>query len=361
MSQKKENSLFDRYKNGAATEEEKALVEKWLINFNEEPVEFSDEHLEKISQEVWAKLPHQEVTKVRRFPIVKRLAIAASILIAISAGTYFIQRKPATQPQQVSNIEQGRNQATLILANGKKIILKQGLNGALAQQGQTSITANNERIVYSAGQQQETKNFYNTLTTARGEKSPYPLVLADGTKVWLNAESSLSFPVAFSGRERLVRLTGEAYFEVEHNAMQPFKVQTNKQTIEDIGTSFNVNAYADEPKSVTTLIEGSVKVNNAILKPNEQTDGDKISRVNTGQFIAWKNNDFDFEGDRIEAVMRQLSRWYNIEVVWDGPVTDNVFYATLTMQHPITKVLKILEKTEGVHFKVEGRRVIVSR
>ncbi|MDN5287870.1 MAG: hypothetical protein JWR38_4144 [Mucilaginibacter sp.] len=314
--------------------------------------------------DIHAEIKRREPAKVR--PIYYRIAAAASILLIISAGAYFILRKPATKPEILAHayyndIAPGHNQATLTLANGQKIILAKGINGTLAQQGQTVITANDQNIVYSTGQQQDTKDLYNTLTTARGEKSPYPLVLADGTKVWLNAESSLSFPVAFNGKERIVKLTGEAYFEVKHNASQLFKVQTEKQTIEDIGTSFNVNAYADEPKTATTLVEGSVKINNITLKPGEQTDGSKVSDVNIAQFLAWKNNDFDFEGDRIETVMRQLTRWYNIEVAYEGTPTNEVFYATLTRQRPISSVLKALEKTKGVHFRIEGRRVIVSK
>jgi len=146
---------------------------------------------------------------------------------------------------------------------------------------------------------------------------------------------------------------------VAHNARQPFKVQTEKQTIEDIGTAFDVNAYTDEPATKTTLIEGSVRVNNLVLKPNEQTDGKNIKTVNTEMITAWKNGRFHFEGDDIQTVMRQLVRWYNIDVTYQGEPTKNVFYAGISRQRNISAVLKLLENTNGVHFKIEGRRVIV--
>jgi transmembrane sensor len=225
-------------------------------------------------------------------------------------------------------------------------------------QGSTAIQINNG-ITYTTGITAKAKTAYNTLSTAIGEQSPYPLILSDGSKVWLNAQSSITFPTAFNGKERIVKIIGEALFEVAHNTKQPFKVLTDKQTIEDIGTTFDVNAYADEPTAKTTLIEGKVKVNGMFLEPGQQSDGSHIKTVNTKRFIAWKSGDFYFEDDNIQTVMRQLSRWYNIEISSEGDVTTNGFNAQISRSKNISAILHILENTKGVHFKIEGRRVTV--
>jgi transmembrane sensor len=293
-------------------------------------------------------------------PLIYKISVAASLLVFISVGVYFLKNKPV-EPAAKNNIAQdvapGHNQATLTLANGQKILLTKGLNGQIATQHNTSVNVSQNNITYQAANEDQIS--YNTLTTNRGEQSPYPLVLADGTKVWLNAESSITFPTAFNTKERVVRITGEAYFEVKHNAAQPFKVQTANQTVEDIGTSFNVNAYTDEAATRTTLIEGSVKINQLILKPGEQTDGSKVTTVNTDTYTAWKDGNFHFEGDDIKTIMRQLSRWYDIDVTYQGKVTNQGFYADISRHKNISAVLSIIEKTKALSFKVEGRRVTV--
>ncbi|MCR8556934.1 FecR domain-containing protein [Mucilaginibacter sp. BJC16-A38] len=299
-----------------------------------------------------------QITGSRTRHLWPRIAAAASIIFILSFGGYLlVHRQQATQTLAKIDIKPGHQQATLMLANGQKIVLTQGLKGRLAVQNQTVINATQNTITYDAKSADQFS--YNTLTTARGEQSPYPLVLADGTKVWLNAESSITFPTAFNGRERIVKLTGEAYFEVAHNAKQPFKVQTEKQTIEDIGTSFNVNAYADEASTRTTLVEGSVKVNGKVLIPGQQSDGITIKQVNPNNSIAWKNGEFRFDGNNIQTVMRQLARWYDIDVSYQGEITKEVFYAKLSRQRNISAALSVLERTKGIHFKIEGRRITV--
>ena len=260
-----------------------------------------------------------------------------------------------------NDIAPGHNQATLTLANGKKIILVKGLSGTLAQQGNTQIGVNGQSaIAYTATVATVNQpTTYNTLSTAVGEQSPYPLILPDGSKVWLNAQSSITFPTAFNGKERIVGITGEALFEVAHNAQHPFKVKTEKQTIEDIGTTFDVNAYADEPTTKTTLIEGKVKVNGMFLEPGQQTDGAHINTVNTRRYTAWRNGDFYFEDDNIQTVMRELSRWYNVKINYEGDMTTESFDAQISRNKNISAVLHILENTKGVHFKIEGRRITV--
>lgn len=363
MSYERAKELFTKYKNETATGEEKALVEKWLFGYNNEPAELSDEKIESISKEVWNRLPQPVLSPIHRLTVWTKVAAAASVILALSFGGYFLlKEKQSRQTAYYKNdIPPGHNQATLTLANGNKIILVKGLTGKLAQQGNMQIGVNGQSsITYTATVANVNQPIaYNTLSTAMGEKSPYPLILPDGSKVWLNAKSSITFPTAFNGKERIVKITGEALFEVAHNAKHPFKVQTAKQTIEDIGTTFNVNAYADEPATETTLIEGKVKVNDMFLEPGQQSDGNHIKTVNTKRYIAWKNDDFYFEDDDIKTVMRELSRWYNIEINYEGNLSTEGFDAQISRNKNISDVLHILENTKGVHFKIEGRRVTV--
>jgi transmembrane sensor len=363
MSYERAKELFTKYKNEMATDEEKALVEKWLFGYNNEPGELSDEKIESISREVWSRLPQPVLSPIYRLTIWTKVAAAASVILALSFGGYFLlQEKRSQQIAYYKNdIPPGHNQATLTLANGKKIILVKGLSGTLAQQGNTQIGINGQSaIAYTATVANVNQPVaYNTLSTAVGEQSPYPLILPDGSKVWLNAQSSITFPTAFNGKERIVRITGEALFEVAHNAEHPFKVQTEKQTIEDIGTTFNVNAYADETATKTTLIEGKVKVNNMFLEPGQQSDGANINTVNTRRYTAWRNGDFYFEDDNIQTVMRELSRWYNVKINYEGDMTTESFDAQISRNKNISAILQILENTKGVHFKIEGRRITV--
>lgn len=364
-------NLLDKYLNDNATPEEQLLLEEYYKRLDEKSkAELTAEEEEALHYAIFQQIQQgiaepEKVIDIRRKRTSYRWIAAASIAVFLSAGGYYLLNKPkqVLQTAQVTpknDVAPGRNQATLTLANGQKIILTKQLSGQVATQGQTTIQAAQGELVYQANKEETTVS-YNSVSTAKGEQSPFPLVLADGSKVWLNAESKLTFPTAFNGKERIVKLTGEAYFEVKHNAAQPFKVQTEKQTIEDIGTVFNVNAYVNEKTTHTTLVSGSIKVNDLILKPGEQTDGKKVKSVDVAQYIAWKNGDFDFVDTDIQTVMRQLERWYNIEVEYKGPVSQEGFNAEISRTKNISVILHGLEKTKGVHFKIDGRRVIVSQ
>jgi transmembrane sensor len=364
MDTKKAQELFDKHRAGTLSPEEEALLDGWYneVSANQPPAELPADLVIKQKQALrYIKQAINQRT-IRLWP---RIGVAAAILIAVTTGGYFLWHKrivPASGDQAalVGDIAPGRNRATLTLADGQKIILTPKMTGQIARQGQTSITANSGQIVYSSGASEQEIS-YNTVSTGRGEQSPFPLVLADGTKVWLNAESAITFPTAFNAKERIVKLSGEAYFEVRHNAPQPFKVEAGGQTIEDIGTEFNIAAYPDEHGTKTTLVKGSVKVGALTLMPGQQTDGRTLSRVNTTRFTAWKDGDFYFDNDPITTVMRDLSRWYNIDVSYEGPVSQDGFNAILSRQKNISVILRGLEKSKGVHFKIEGRRIIVTR
>ena len=360
MRQEDVKELLKKYSAGNATAEEKALVEAWYEQYETQEQIVNEAHLQTIEDEIFKRLPSHQETKVRR--LWPRIAAAASILLAISAGGYFLFHKPTEQQlttqKQPLDIAPGHNQATLTLASGQKIVLTKGLSGKLAQQGNTQIQVNNSNeVAYRAGRTHSAIVQYNTLSTARGEISPYPLVLADGTKVWLNAESSITFPTAFIGKERIVKVTGEALFEVAHNTAQPFKVTVKGQTVEDIGTQFNINAYDDEQTIKTTLIEGSVRVNQVLLKPGQQSINTAnhitVKMANVAQAIAWKNGKFLFDQTDLKSVMRQLSRWYDLTVIYNGNVANEEFDGGISRDVKLSSVLKVLQSND-IHFQINN-------
>lgn len=379
MDIKSFNNLVDKVNNNTATDEELAQYNACLNRLmpgTTDWTQLSAESPEIIKAELWRRIQTaRSPAKIRT--IWPRIAVAASIVLAISVGSYFmIYKNHEEVPYFANDILPGRNQATLTLANGQKIILTMGLSGQLAQQGNTTIGVSSQNaITYTtSGADTHSAVTYNTLSTAVGEQSPYPLVLPDGTRVWLDAMSSITFPVSFKGKDRTVKVSGEAYFEVVHNDAQPFKVILKNQIVEDIGTHFNISAYDDGSETTTTLLEGAVKVSlsgtvphgsrqELLLKPGQQSvlKGNSLSAVDVDpqEAIAWKNGYFRFNNENIRSVMLQLSRWYDIEVQYLGPVPDEKFYATSSREKNISEVLTMLQKTKGVRFKIEGRRVTV--
>ena len=325
---------------------------------------------------------------VRSLFTLSGMAAAAIILLLITAGIYyFLLPQPAVKTSHTSpyknDIAPGTNGALLTLSNGMQIQLDSTGNGNIAQEGNTSIIKIDSQLSYNVEQGTNTTNLYNTVSTAKGNQ--YQLKLPDGSKVWLNAGSSIRFPVSFGGNERRVSITGEVYFDVKHNSRLPFIVMVNDFEIHDLGTQFNVNAYTDEPDIRTTLIEGKVKVGSrqwavgsgekaknknyeVILKPGEQATVSQTSHqsqpipvqtVDTDAVTAWKNGLFMFDNHNIQAVMRQLERWYNIEVIYSGNVTKEEFVGTVSRFENISQVLKMLERTGTVKFVIEGRRITV--
>lgn len=212
------------------------------------------------------------------------------------------------------------------------------------------------------------KSSYNTLSTARGEQ--YQVRLPDSSLVWLNAASELKYPSSFNTlKERRVELSGEAYFEVAKNKKQPFVVQADGQEVKVLGTHFNVSSYSDEPDAITTLLEGSVQISGngevKVLKPGERAvrtgNQIKVSEADLSEDMAWKNGDFYFNNVGIASIMRQISRWYDVDIIYQGELTDEKFYGTISRSKNIKQVLNVLEKTKSVHFKVEGRRVLIMK
>lgn len=313
-----------------------------------------------------------------------RWAAAAAILMTIGIGFWFYgpeSSQDTINPRYANDIAPGGNDAVLTLADGSKISLTDADQGELLNTSGVSIVkAADGQLVYTLDADKKRNDDelkFNTITTPRGGQ--YQVNLPDGTKVWLNAASVLKFPTTFANlKDRKVELNGEAYFEVAKNKKQPFKVLSTigdghrAQEIEVLGTHFNINAYDDEPETKTTLLEGAVKVSNKgniqakddiILSPGQQAvlNNQKLKThtVDTEEVVAWKNGNFVFANEGIESIMRKISRWYNVEVIYQGKITDNDFVGTVPRFKNVSEALAILELTKTVHFKVDGRRIIV--
>jgi len=299
-----------------------------------------------------------------------RVAAAVVLLLTTGAVYYATQSKkyPASAPAPIADVLPGGNKALLTLAGGRQIVLDSARQGDLIIQGNARIrkAADGQLSYNPIGDAAATE--YNTLSTPRGGQ--YELTLSDGTKVWLNAASSITYPTAFTGNQREVAITGEAYFEVKYNAKQPFRVKVGNDTIEDLGTHFNINAYSDEPAVKTTLLEGRVRIDapghSVTLKPGQQAV-DKHSgsltvdnTVDLEEAIAWKKGMFQFNRADIRTVMRQIARWYNVDVRFEGPVSGDRFWGKLPRDANASQVLKVLQK-EQVHFRIEGKAIIVTQ
>jgi ferric-dicitrate binding protein FerR (iron transport regulator) len=276
-----------------------------------------------------------------------------------------------------SNIHPGGNKAILTLASGKKISLTDAGNGQIANQNGIKVTkAANGQLVYTitgrenlpGASSSNDLDAFNTIETPKGGQ--YQVVLPDGSKVWLNAYTSLKFPVSFNNqKERRVELSGEAYFEVAHNKDLPFRVVTARQTVEVLGTHFDVNAYSDDAVTKTTLLQGLVRITaasrSAILNPGQQaklTGTLDVSEVNTAEAIAWKNGYFNFDDEKLENIMRSVSRWYNVDVVFeDQSLKKETFGAVTTRFANITTLLKMMEQTGDARFNIQGTTITVSK
>lgn len=300
-----------------------------------------------------------------------RSMAVASIFLMIAFGTLLIIKEPDGLLKSARNTAQdiapGGNKAMLTLDNGEQILLTGAGTGNLAIQDniQISKTANGQ-IEYHAGRSgisNSTKLTYNTVKTPNGGQ--YHLKLTDGTGVWLNAASSIKYPVAFLGNERKVEITGEVYFEVKHDAKKPFRVVSNQQMLEVLGTHFNVNAYPEEHQTKTTLLEGSVRINargnRAILKIGQQSSvsENKISISDVDDTVSWKDGYFEFSETGIQEVMRQLSRWYDADIVYSGQVSQETFTARISRNKNISQVLKIINASKSIHVEIQGRRITV--
>jgi len=368
--------LLERYIAGLCTEEEKAWLETWYLQNQPDGADlYTSERL--ADMRTVRQLLQKEITNRPIRKLWPRIAAAASVILAISAGGYFLLHKPANQQiaqNQKQDLLPGGNKAILI-ANGKKIILTGAKNGQLAAFNQTIISkAQDGQVVYHANDSKLSSPgvaVYDTLTIPRG--GTYQLILSDGSKVWLNAATTLRYPEKFTGKERKVELiSGEAYFAVVHNEKMPFRVIAGNETVEDVGTEFNINAYPDEPSLKTTLVAGSVRLSKGaqtvLLIQGQQAH---IKNGDTGQNLlvtananieaatAWKNGLFHFDHANLKDVMRQISRWYDVDVVYADQIPHTVIDGEMYRNLKASQIFEALNYLK-VDFRIEGKKIIVT-
>ena len=331
---------------------------------------------EKIWKEVNLEDVQVDLRKEKKLVRMIRWAAAAVLILLAGAGSLYFygkQEKPIPPATVTAPVPPGSNKAWLVLGDGQRITLDSMNKIAIPNQGGAQVLQTGKGLLaYKTAASYElratSEPVYNTITTPRGGQ--YQLVLADGTRVWLNAASSLRFPTAFQGNERRVELSGEAYFEVKHNSAQPFRVATGGHVIEDIGTSFNINTYDDETVARMTLIEGSARVTgggkrNVILKPGQQAQWQTNSEVtiadnvDTEDIIAWKNGQISFANEDFPSLMRQIARWYDVNIHYTGAAPKTRFFGILNRNIYLSSILEYLQKN-GAHVRQEGKDIIVS-
>lgn len=360
--------LSDDYSNVDSPEIKSGILTYLDQHINVEAGNAAPRETEKAAREK----AHPIIPIRRRFPAIGRYAAAAIVLILLSGAGYLVWKKNHQTLNPPIAIQHdappGRNGAILTLAGGKQIVLDSAGSGELAEQGRMAIVKSNGQISY----QPETANkgdnevLYNTISTPRGRQ--FELVLSDGTHVYLNAASSITFPTVFTGNKRSVAITGEAYFDVVHHPSMPFVITVRGTQVEVLGTRLNINAYDDEDNIKTTLLQGKVRVSEhsgaVLLQPGEQAQTGSlplpriIKDAPVDEVMAWKNGFFQFDGASVQTVMRQLSRWYDVDVSYQGATPDHRFVGKVGRDYNLSEVLAVLSASD-VHFSIEGKKLIV--
>lgn len=373
--------LAYKFKDGTLSDEENAEFEAWYKLQNEKQLDLSEigiRNQQELGDRIYDNITRKLYIRPKQYigffqkPWL-RLAVAASVIIAFcSIGyLYFTNDKGKQEILVASNdVAPGKNGATLTLADGRKIRIGEVESGKIAIQSGIEIKKTTDgQIIYQNSGPNSNKIEYNLLATSRGEQTR--VQLPDGSIVFLNSASSLRYPASFASmKERKVSLTGEGYFEIAKDAKRPFKVQTNLQEVVVLGTHFNINAYNDEPNIKTTLLEGSIRLTSKgkslTLNPGEQTmlqgSGITTRKVDTEEAVAWKNNEFFFRNDDFRTNIRKIARWYNLEVIYEPSAPDNFkLGGFLSRTRNLSAVLKLLESTGKVHFRIEGKKLFVSK
>jgi len=391
MQKKNAYEILEKIKNGTSTAEERAIVESWYIQMKtDRPLHISDDDFTAALDNIQHRLPVHSPRNARLFWV----SAAASLILLCSIGLYIStvrnHHQQTNQGQTALDFSPGGNKAILTLSDGSKVALdgKGALNKLTGNEKTVISKSSDGQLVYNtaalhASGPDPAASLNNMISTPRGGQ--YQVILPDGTRVWLNAASSLRFPLAFKGTERKVQVTGEAYFEVakisntqvQHGKKViqrvPFIVETEKQRIEVLGTHFNVNSYADEYSTNTTLLEGSVRVSvlHAIegskqdlytLKPGQQSkltaQGIAVTDADTEEAIAWKNGSISFVNADIKTIMRQVSRWYNVDIKYQGNIPERIFTGSIPRNSKLSELLKILEFS-NIKFSISGNEITV--
>jgi transmembrane sensor len=384
LNQKAFGKLVRQYLSGKVNESGRRAIEQYYDLFATEEDILEDKDKEEI-RNIGLRLKSgidlrisEPLNKV--YPLWRKFTIAVALLIAMSAGLYFymverggtmiaIGRRP-----NEADIISGGNRAVLSLSDGTRILLDNAQNGLLArQQGIKISKAASGILVYATGVGARSAELLNSVSTPRGGQ--YRLRLSDGTQVWLNAGSILTYPVAFSGDSRQVKLSGEAYFEVTRDSKRPFRVYTVHQKICVKGTHFNISAYNDDSETRTTLLEGSVVVTDLasigtkVLYPGQQAlslnNGKNnsliITNIDTAEAVAWKNGYFQFQDESLQNVLKKIARWYDLDINYvENRIPQDIYFSgTVSKYYNAGQVLRKLELSGGVHFHIEGRRIMV--
>lgn len=377
--------LAKKWLDGTITENEQEEFAAWYNAGQDSPLdipaafsESEEAHRERILNNIRQAIKNDS-GKIRRMRPLRWVSIAAACILILGVPCAYFhihskiekQHALALQKKQLKNdVAPGGNKAMLTLSDGSKVILNDAKNGIITTQGATVLNKSHDnQLIYEGAVHGNLDQpvVYNTITTPKGGQ--FQVVLSDGSKVWLNAASSITFPTAFTKNDRRVTITGEVYFEVARDKAKPFKVESGKQTVEVLGTHFNINAYTDEPMIRTTLAEGSVKVTSgdksAVLRPDEQSEVSntgsaaiRIHTVDTDDILAWKNGNFVFEDADIPYIMRQVSRWYDVSVKYEGDVTGQRFTGSIARNVNLSELLKML-KYSGIHFWLNDKTIMV--
>ncbi|WP_431216895.1 FecR family protein [Puia sp. P3] len=377
--------LSQKWMDGTISPEERIFLFNWYDSFDDTQLELDPDqarlfHL--LQQDMLSSIRQQlgqSTSPVRKLGFLRPAAAAAAIILLAAGGWYFTRGNGHSTATTAStpvvpahmDLPPGSDKATLTLADGSSIQLDDAATGRLATQGSARISKTGDgRITYTATTPPEEKT-YNILSTPKGGQ--YRLTLQDGTQVWLNAGSSIRYPTAFSGKERRVEVSGEAYFDVARNPEMPFRVAVkgfvrSATEIEVLGTQFNINAYTDEPALKTTLLDGAVRVvtpaASVTLRPAQQAvlaaagDMRTLPVSDPDQTIAWKEGAFEFDHADIGTVMRQISRWYDVDIVYQGPVPADQFSGRFSRRTSLAGVLKIMN-ISGVQLLAENKKIII--
>lgn len=372
MENQQAADLLRKYQQGLCSEAEKALVESWFLQETadiENTLPEPDHGLAK--GRIWAAIQLRHQPKARTIGLWPRVAAAAAIIVLLGAGLLYINRHD--QPPAVpitADASPGKQGATLTLSDGSTIRLDEKADGEIARQAGIPVikTANGE-VMYKGTGAEDGVVTLNTLSTANGEV--YNLVLPDGSKVWMNAATKLTYsPALLQQGVRRVKLEGEAYFEIAKDKAHPFVVESSGQEVTVLGTHFNINSYANEPVIITTLMEGSVKVaagnKTQLLQPGQQAlqKGNVIDvmHADVENVIDWKNGDFNLDKVNFKTALRKIARWYDVEVIYDPAVPDDIEAGGwISRQKPLSAVLKLIESSGQVHFRLEGKKLHVLR
>jgi transmembrane sensor len=393
--------LFDRYLAGTATPAEIKTLMLWLDQpenetearqlletgwekFHSTQDVFDEQTSARLLEKIQTSAPLQEEVRKPSGPLRSTgfftAGRVAAAVILLSLGALYVATKMSSRKGFIpmmstpdrpiaKDIPPGTDGAILTLADGRQIVLDSARNGELTRQGNTAIVKQGGQLAYTNNKGPQQPALYNTLLIPRGRQ--YQLVLPDGSHVWLNAASSVRYPAAFTGKERNVEITGEAYFEVAPDAAHPFRVKAGETEVDVLGTHFNIMAYEEENAVKTTLLEGAVKVIKAgtsnLLQPGQQAQSVKNTRgpaivvvddAPVDEVVAWKNGLFFFNRSNLQTVMRQIARWYDVEIVYEGEVPIMEFGGKISRNNNISEVLKILELSK-VHFRIEDKKIIV--